>query len=513
MPRPGPRRRKRQAASGAYGAALFLVLAAMLVPGCASDRINFWPIYYREKNPQGIERVAGDDTTTEILYPIFSMESTPERHIHAVRPLYNYEKRRDGSLSQLQFLWPLGLWRNRPDTEKQFWLLPLIYHGSRRGTVTDEWQTRGFVFPLVYWGRRRPEGSYFAIFPIGGVIRRIFVERFRFVLFPIWSQVNEGDYSRHDVLWPIISWGGTPDGKREILRIWPFYVHKKKIGHWEHNWAPWPFVLWGKERQTSKHPQRYWGVFPFYISKVSEDAAGDTVAYDRRVLYLLFVRRKDERERNQLSAWAVLWPLTNFETGAKRREFRIFPLFWMTDQMQRQDRYAWRRYRILWPIIWIDHDRRTPGVRKRGILAVPFYWDYASEWTDKSRERRITFWPLYTFKRDRDGSIHHYVLSFGWHDVTSGWKRNLRAFFDLFQYHDQADGKKSIRFLWRLFSMERDGPWRRLEINPLFTWERDERYGRWSTLFGIIAREQQGERRRWRVFYIPFGDRIERVKR
>jgi hypothetical protein len=496
-------------------AALAAALALALLAGCTSTGpVELWPLYRAERNPGGSEQGDPATRTYEALYPFFSARNTPETRYHALRPLYNWEAATDGSFRQCQFLWPLGLYRYREDREKTFRILPLFHQGSARSTVNDQWQTRGFVFPLIIWGQARPGGCYFAAFPLGGVVRNLVVDRFRFVLFPIWSQVNDKDYSRHDVLWPVISWGGTPDGRRRILRLWPFYVHKRKTGEWERNWILWPFVLWGREALDTRYPRSYAGLFPLYVGKVSRDLEGETVAYDRRVLYFLFVRRKDTRPEHKLSAVAILWPLTNFECGPGRREIRIFPLYWQTDRISPDDTgYLWSRHRILWPIIWIDRDRRPLDHTARDIVVAPFYWDHAREWNDLSREREITLWPLYTFKRDRDGGVHHWLMSFGWHDVTKGWKRNLRAFFDIFQYHSETDGSGSVRLFWRLFSTEHHGPWRRTEINPLFTWERDEGYRRWSCLFGIIAREKAGQKRRWRIFYIPFGDAIERKER
>lgn len=490
------------------------LLALAILQGCSTQQVDLWPLFYTERDPTGLEQGAAGTRTTEVVYPIFSLQNSPERRYHAVRPLYNYESRTDGTFTQIQFIWPLGLYRRQEDREKLIRFIPLFHHGSMKSTATGEWQTQGFVFPLIYWGDIPDEGSYFGFFPLGGMIRHMFIQRFRFVLFPIWSDVQDKDYHRTDVLWPIISWGGTPDGRREILRIWPFYVHKAKAGDWEQNWAPWPLVLWGKENMDGECPRSYWGIFPFYVSKVSEDRTGGTVAYDRRILYLLFVRRKDTRDRYALSSWAVLWPFTNFEHGVSRSETRIWPLYWRTDQLARErDDYLWRRYRVLWPIIWVTRDHRHSQAPTRDIVVAPLYWDYAKSHPDGTHQRAVTFWPLYTFKRDTDGAVHHWVLSHGWHDVTDGWKRNLRAFFDIFQYHEGPGPKHNFRLLWRLIDSEHDGTWRRFEVNPLFTYERDEGYGRWSALFGIISRQVQGEKRGWRILYIPFGDRIERKPR
>jgi hypothetical protein len=511
-------RRDRRAVRGAIPALAACV--AFGLAGCATNKVELWPLFYYEKDPASVEPVKGAEANTHVLGPIISVQNSPERHYHAVRPLWNYEEKRDGSFEQAQFIWPLGLYRKDGDMEKLVRFIPIFHHGGKRSTVTGDWETQGFVFPLAYWGRvRKGEkhgGRYFALFPIGGVIRQLFVDRFRFVLFPIWSQTNAGEYSRHDVLWPIVSWGGTPDGKRRVLRVWPFYVHKHKRGFWEQNWVLWPFVLWGKEDLNSRYPKRYWGFFPFYVSKYSEDKDRNTVAYDRRVLYFLFVRRKDRRTKHELSSWAILWPLTNFEDGVKRNETRIWPIYWRTDYKGKgKEPYAMRRYRVLWPIIWVTRDKRKDDVTARDILVVPFYWDYAKKYADKTRSRSITVFPLYTFARDKDGSVHHWVVSHGWKDVTQGWKRNLRALIDLFQWHRWADGRRHLRILWRLVEYHRDKreDMRRFELNPFFTVERHKQYGRWSCVFGIIAREKRGERRRWRIFYIPFGDKIERPER
>lgn len=484
--------------------------------GCASgERVDFWPLYYSEKDPRGLERPAEKDTTVrEVLYPIFSMESTPDRQYHAVRPLYNYEHARDGSYTQVQALWPLFLYRYKKDQESEVRIIPIFDQHKRRSEVTGKWQTTGVLFPVAFWGTSETQGPHFALFPLGGVIKRLIVEEFKFAMFPIWSQTKDKDYTRNDVLWPIVTWGGTADGNRRVLRVWPFYVHKEKKGESENNWVMWPFGLWGKENAGGQYPRSYGGIFPFYIGNVARDKdTGKTVAYDRRFLYFVFVRRKDERKKFETSAYAVLWPFTNFEWTPNKRDIRIWPLYWQTDRKSPGDpNYLWRRYRVLWPLIWIDRDKRDPDVNIRDIVVAPLYWDYSHRYKDETTSRRITFWPLYTFQRDRDGSLHHWLMSFGWNDTTKGFKRNLRAFFDLFQYHELSDGRRSLRVLWRLFAYDRDKDWYRLDMGPFFGLERDKEYRRWSCVLGIIKREADEDNVRWRILYIPFGDKAERPK-
>lgn len=491
----------------------FLLLAAVVLPGCAGHHVNLWPIYSRESRPISTEQGPQVRTSVEALYPFFAMEREPGRHYHALRPLYNYESKDGGASARVQYLWPLGLHRTRRGKSWQHRVLPLFDHSVTRrpsGVRT----VHGLLFPIVFWGSSPPGGAYFAVFPLGGVTRDVLGDKFSFVLFPLFSYYRKGEYRRRDIVWPFFSFGGSSDGKHSLLRVWPLYIHRSRKGRCDRYYVLWPFFAWGRENMAGKYPVSYWNFFPLYGRKVMRDAEGRTVAsLDYGFLVSL---RRDNRPGQRAREWSLLLGLAKFSRTPKAREFRIWPFYWrvLTYSSGKDGPQRKRcRYRVLWPIIWVDADDREERVSKRDVIVAPFYWQYrrryaASDGSRGETSRKTTLWPLFTHQRERGGERHFWVLSHGWNDSTEGFKRNYRAFFDFIQYHSRPDGEKETRLFWKLYHHKRGSKGRYLSLFSLFTYDGRKELGEeksFSALFGLVKyswREQGG---RWRLFFIPLG--------
>jgi len=188
---------------------LILICLAVLTAGCAAERVNLRPLYTRR--PASVGAAGGEPTHTEVnvLYPFFSLERSAERSYHAVRPLYNAESKPGEGYFRVQYLWPLGLQYTREGETWQHRFWPLFQHLSKWRSGTAEKVTSGLIFPFFWWGSRPPEGPYFAVFPLGGVMRGVLGDSFTFFAFPLASRYRKGSYTRHDVLWPFVSFGGA----------------------------------------------------------------------------------------------------------------------------------------------------------------------------------------------------------------------------------------------------------------------------------------------------------------
>jgi len=484
--------------------------------GCAGARVNAWPLFFSQERSPG-EEGARASRVTEILYPFFGVETGPGRRSHVLRPLYNYERDEGRGLSQVQYLWPLGLWQSK---DGRTWLLrlwPLFQEASTRRRSTGQSTTHGMLFPLLYWGRRGGEGGYFALFPLGGVTHGLLGDTFSFVLFPLYSYYRMGHYVRHDVLWPILSWGSTADGRRKRVRIWPFYVRDWRQDTWAHHYLLWPLVRWGWQRWSTSqesYERRYWAFHPFVARSRLRNSRGEVVAWASQGA--LLSRARDMRPGKELDRWSALVGLICSGTSPRTDELRLFPLYWRKAHYQggKGSGRVWTRQRILWPIIWLDHSTLEADNVKSSLIVAPIYWHFTRRYTAGEHEgrtsRSITLWPLFTWKRDADGAAHFWIASHGWSDASGGYKRNYRAFFDLFQYHSQPDGQKEMRLLWRLYHYRRTPAGRYLSVGPLFTYDSlgDEGAGNersFSVLLGLVKYAWSPKGGRWRLFYVPLG--------
>ena len=492
--------------------ASLLVLTALFVGagGCATERINGWPLFFQEREAPA-DAAAGESTWTEVLYPFFGAEASEGRSYHAVRPLYNAESREGEGFFRLQYLWPLGLQYSRAGDTWQHRLFPLFNHVTRWRLLSGEKSTAGFVFPLFWWGRRPQSGPYFAVFPLAGVTKGVLGDRWSFLLFPLASVYRHKDYRRYDFLWPLITYGRAPEGKRRVFRAWPFYVYNYNEGRWRRHYVLWPFLRWGTENEGGKYVHRYFGLFPLYAQKVAYDEEGNAVAWQKQ--RVLLTTRRDTRPRKERWGWSALFTILRYDRATKRDELRIFPFFWKRTWYadgEKAPESSWTRYVAPWPLIWVDAGSREEGERERNFILAPFYWQYNRRYFEDGApagsSRHVTLWPLATYRRERDGARHFWILSHGWHDAPEGYKRNYRAFFDLFQYHSSALGERETRLLWRLYHHRRGPDGRYLSLGPLFTYDGEGKKTGLSVLFGLVAYEKEGQGGRWRLFYYPLGD-------
>ncbi|MEF8787904.1 MAG: hypothetical protein V5A84_02430 [Planctomycetota bacterium] len=486
---------------------LFACMVACLCAGCAGQQVNLWPAYTRnlptepEKREKGIE-------THRALGPLVVIETGPEQHYHAVRPIYNYES--NPELRRLQYLWPLGVQYDRRGDVWQHRLLPVFSHW--RGPETG--RSSGFVFPILWWGSTPAEGPYFAVFPLGGVTHQVLGETWSCVGFPVFSYYRQRQYRRYDALWPIFTVGGTPDGRVRVRRVWPLYVHKRCRGEYDRYYVLWPFVRWGREQLDSAYPHHFFQFWPFYARKEAVSAEGETVAYHRQ--YFFYGVRRDTRPRQRMRGWSLFWYLIRFREAPTEAESRILPFYWASTWYRSRDRNpdaAWTRYRLLWPVVWLDYNRRETGVRERNIVVAPFYWDYRRAFVEQDGRtaREVTLWPLTTLDWDREGSFRFWILSHGWDDPPEGFKRIYSPLIDLFHYHSLADGRRETELLWGLYSHHRGPRGRYLGLLPFFTYDTAYRDGNLekrvvSLLFGLVQYSARGDESDWRLFYLPTGE-------
>jgi len=497
-------------------ALLALCAGAALLCGCAGPRVNLWPIYFQETR-RSAEDPGRLVRRIEVAGPLFAMETSPGRLSYAVRPLYNYRRDAERGTCRVQYLWPLGLVSSKRGEHFLHRFFPLFQYDRRVRRGKSEQVVHGMVFPLVFWGHQPGAGGYFAVFPFGGILKGIVGDVFSFVLFPLYSRFESGDYVRHNVLWPIVSWGSTRDGRGRCLRIFPFYVHKSLEGAYDHRYVMWPIVRWGSqqwETRRGRMRRRYLAVNPFYARETTWDEEGNVVAWRRD--FLLYKTRRDLRPRHETRSWSALLSLVRREHTPKKDELSIFPFYRSVTHYApggRESGRRWIRRRIAYILLWLDDDTLEPQRHKKGVVVAPLYWQHTTLYTGGRYAgralRRISLWPLITWQSDPDGSRHLWLPSNAWVDRSEGYKRNVRALLDLYQRHVLASGETETRLLGRLYHSRKTAAGRYVSVGPFWTYDGIGDAGAggrksWSLFFGLLRREWDEAGSRWRLFYISF---------
>lgn len=504
---------------GSGRAARCLVLAgAVLLSGCASGSVDLWPLYFRETRLQGTPDGPQRVTSTEVLYPLFASESRPDGGWHVVRPFYNYERSAPERSSQVQYLWPLGTHASEPDKPFYHRLFPVFEYQKTRSPLTERHAVHAHLLQIIRWGSDDRLGPYFALFPLAGVTHGVLAETWSFVLFPLYSYWKQQDYVRRDVAWPVLTWGGTPDGAKRVLRLWPFYVSKVRDSPREQSArydVLWPIVRWGSVDARGRYRHTVTVVTPFYSSVKTYDREGNLVGSLRGTLGVFLASAGEGGQ--QVGGWSALWSLVRSYRSPREDEFRVFPFYWRTTRYVAKEEDParnWTRHWAPYPVVWVDRDRRDPAHHKGSVVVAGAYWQYSDKLFEAGAEARHgwrrTLWPLVTVEKGADGGTHVWVASHGWKDTTKGFKRNYRAFLDLFQYHRRADGEAETRLLHRLYRHRRGPGGRRLSVAGLFTYDSTaevvgEAGPYWSALFGLVKCSATGSGRRWRLLYVPLG--------
>ncbi|MHC4480056.1 MAG: hypothetical protein ACYS1C_03685, partial [Planctomycetota bacterium] len=355
--------------------------------GCAAGRVNLWPIYFREtrlvKGADGPREV----TTTEFLYPLFTWESTSETSWHAVRPLYNYEHSKSEGTHRVQYLWPLGLHFKDGTDLTHHRLFPLFEHIKSYSPLTKEHAVHAHLLQLLRWGRDDRWGPYVALFPLAGVTHGVISDTWSFVAFPLYSHYRHGDYVRDDFPWPFIGYGRTPDGGKKTYRLWPFFVSQvKKLSRESRSRYDllWPLIRWGRLDRGGKYYHTVVAVLPFYSAVSTYDRDGRLVSCLRSVLGVFFCTGTPPG--GVRAGWSALWSLARSVRTAKQDEFRILPFYSRTTRYadsEKDPERSWVRRRILWPLIWLDSDRRDPEHGKGGVV-VALYWHYTDTYPQEN---------------------------------------------------------------------------------------------------------------------------------
>ncbi|HLU48539.1 MAG TPA: hypothetical protein VK116_10660, partial [Planctomycetota bacterium] len=292
------------------------------------------------------------------------------------------------------------------------------------------------IFPIFYWGSDPEEGSYFAVFPLGGRLRGLLGQDvIDFALFPIWaSALNDGRTSTH-VLWPFYNsvsgagWSGW--------RIWPFWgsyewrTDEGLTGAGElrdERWfAMWPF--WIRRRaHLETQPTEITFSFPFYGRREN------SLSLTRTYLWPFYVHHIDKRDDRVLHG-GYFFPY-RFTEGQKD----FWPIFGIKRSAAAEDdpleRERFRQFAI-WPIQRYDWASDTIEETER-LWILPIWWDF--ERLDKATletERRWKLWPLVGYRRSGDRSALDILSPFWFQRET--YERLYGRLFAIFRYRSRPE--------------------------------------------------------------------------
>ncbi len=467
---------------------MLLLIPPALANGAESRIFTLWPLVdYRHAD-------AVDYTSWHFLGPIIKFEKKKNEREFAIRPLYFHSWDVDQDDSYSEFLYPVASKKSEPGLSyfQGLHLLTSDFGPREKGA-----KNQFMLFPFLFYGQTPDQGSYFALFPVGGKIYHIFgLDEFRFALFPLFGQARKNDTTVTYWLWPVFS---TIHGDRESgVKVWPLFGSSQKEGVYRKRFYLWPIVFANDVHLNTANPEHLRAVFPFYVERQSPQRSSHT--------YLWPFFSHVENRRKNFEEWDFPWPLFRISRGDHRRVDRFLPLF--ADEKVGESRKRW----FLWPIYKIEEIHSDTLDRRRDRLLYFLYSDTTETVHDDGDyyKRRVSFWPLFTYKSNL-GVSRFATLSLlePFFPENRSIERNWSPLWHLYQCKWDRKGNEVSSFLWNLYWKERRGKDLAMELFPLFSYQRQEGRVTDVTLLKGLFRYHVGKKgAEVRLFYLPWGIRL-----
>jgi hypothetical protein len=405
--------------------------------------------------------------------------------LSAVRPFAARVNDPNEDLTLQDIFWPVGTTRQR--AERRGWRMLLAY---RLNDDVNDPDSRAYfwLFPFIYHGRSQDGKLSTGVFPFYGVSRdALAVDSARFVLFPLYAQVKDGETKTTIILWPFYRRGVGP--RDDQLRLWPFYGRHTRKGRWEKRFIAWPF--WTQVRYMGEGQEGSGFVlFPLY----GKSDVGSSKL--RMILPPLF----------QFVTWedgyrtCAPWPFFEWSRNGEDYKHQLWPLV-----SDKKVGHTHRSY-MLWPIFWRTVLDRH-GVVDTHYRIVPFVYYAKQELKADAHEnqqngRDFMLWPLVDYRRRGERSSTRMLCLWPLRR-TRAVERSWAPLWMLYS-RQRAGAHKQTELLWGLYRHNRSPQKRRMSIFPLVSYSRDSEHDEvgWQLLCGLLGRKRIGDDTAWRILFM-----------
>jgi len=452
---------------------------------------------------------------TEAMGPLYYRLEQEDATTFAIPPLFSWLKHHATDSEEMDFAYPL-LTYDRFGKEYRWQLGQLLsFSGGQDQSETNA--HRFTIFPF-YFQQRSPDESknYTALFPVVGRLQsRMFRSEVEFALWPVYLKsirraavsslpddpflaaryqflsARRGEITTYNFLYPIfhLRYGDGLKG----WQFWPLIGHEEKVVTQKtNNWGDvvsipghhkdfllWP--IWYNQRREigSANPEHAQALIPFY--SFLRSPLRDSTSY----LWPLGLTITDDRARKYKEVDAP-WPFIVFARGEGKTANRVWPFYSHVANTNLESRF------VLWPIYKQNKLHSAPLDRTRTRILFFLYSDVEEKNSETGKSKtRQDFWPLFTHRRDFDGTSRLQILSVLEPILpqSKSIERNYSPVWALWRSENNPTTKSSHQsFLWNLY-------------------RRESRAGakKCSLLFGLFQYQSSPDAKRVRIGFIPFG--------
>jgi hypothetical protein len=465
---------------------LVSVLVLSRVSGAASEFKGLGPIYDHFK----LTLTEGE--RTEIAGPLYYRETSGNSSLFALPPLFSLYK--DPSIPATE--WELGypiLTFDKFGKEYRFQFCQVIAWSGGEAMKSGGEKKRVSLFPLYFQQRGpRPEDNYTALVPIYGHLRnRFFRDEAFFILLPAYLQSVKKGVVTDNYLFPIFHlrhgeglkgwqfWPLVGKEHKEITTSTNIWGEVSPVGGHDKFFAIWPLYFNNTVGIGTTNVEKQFVLMPFYTSMISTARVSKSYGFPLGYTHTID-REKQYEERD------APWPLIVFAHGPGKEANRVWPLYGRAKNPTLESDF------YLWPVYKYNAIRSEELERERTRILFVLYSDLSERnRTNNTVFRRRDFWPLYTWRKERNDSTRLQILA-PLEPLLPSNKNVERVYSPVWslwrQENNPKSGASSKSLLWNLYRSEK----------------RPE-YSRQSILFGLFHREKTAERTHWRLFFIPFN--------
>lgn len=491
----------------------------------------------------------------EAFGPLAGGWSRPGNRVFMFRPLCYLEDEGPGSERwDFRAIWPF-VWAARDGESGRFHIFPFIWWDRQVDRAGGEpvRQTDWAVMPVLWGGSSTARGGYFAVFPVGGLLKGKLGQLWiRFAAFPIWVDYENTNYHSWNVVWPVFSVWRGPD--THGWRVWPLYGIDQRDGRYRRVFVLWPFGHHWQMALDTPHPSDTWVVFPFWMSY-----RGNNLTY-WSVMWPFVGRKESTAKGSEYVEWHAPWPFISWTRGTSVRGYKVFPFY------MRRVGAAGESRQVLWPLYASETTDESPE-RVTVVTSAFIFRHVRREWlvatvdgrqvrqlpplpeerqklaaarnpgsqpepvgrkdrpVPEAAERSATatlLWPVFRYERDEHGQKFFTTLEPWWFRNRKPFDRLYGPFISLYRYESFADGTVRDHAAFNLYEHTRSTAGRSLRLTPIFDYglrrpsgaKLDEKIvedggRRFRVLYGLFGYERRGTAKRVRLLWIPIGRRPE----
>ena len=455
----------------------------------SADWANLGFIYDR------VPTVFREGERTEILGPIFSLETTTNASLFTFSPLFSIYRDSTIPQTEAELGYPI-LSFDKFGSEYRFQLLQIIsFSGGEALKGGDKKRTT--IFPIYFQQKSpKPEENYVAVVPFYGRMQnRLFRDRIYFVLLPAYLQTEKRGMVTDNYLFPFFHrrHGAGVTG----WQFWPLVGREKKeitistnnwgdqvvSGGYQKSMALWPIYFKNTLGIGTTNVQEQFVLLPFYTSQVASNRVSKSYGFPLGYTHTIDYEKKYEER-------GMPWPLVVFAEGEGKTTRRVWPFFSEAKTPTLQSDF------YMWPIYKLDRITSEPLDRRRTRILLFLYSDLVEKNTVQGTAlRRKDFWPLYTWRKDHKNHERLQVLSILEPILPNNKsiERVYSPFYALYRQEKNGEtGDSSRSLLWNLYRSDKRGDSQKT-----------------SALFGLFQREKTTEQTTWRIFFIPIRSSVK----